>query len=331
MKDMMSDIQVSEDEDARLAALHRLNILDTEAEDAFEHVVSLVQSLLGVPIAAVSLVDRSRQWFKARRGLSVVETPRNIAFCSHTIQHNAPFRVPDALKDSRFSGNPLVLGELGIRSYAGIPLRTSDGFNVGSLCAIDRKPREFSDMDITTLGHLARIVERELDLRLIADRDGLTGVLTRRAFLTATEHEMKRFKECQIPSCLVLADLDHFKRINDNFGHGVGDLVLSTSARLALETKRPEDMLGRLGGEEFALVLTAMDAQSSLAKIEDFRLLLQAQNITLPTGEEIKITASFGIAQISDAFNTVEEWLAAADEALYEAKRAGRNQVKIAL
>lgn len=330
VKDKMSDTKLLDEERARLDALHRLDILDTEAEEAFEHVVSLVQTILGVPIAAVSLVDKSRQWFKARRGLSMAETPRSVAFCAHAIQHNAPFRVPDALNDSRFADNPLVLGEPGIRSYAGIPLRTSDGFNIGTLCAIDRKPREFSDADIKTLADLARIVERELELRLIADRDVLTHALTRRAFFLAAEYEIRRFREHRVPCSLVLADLDYFKQINDTYGHVAGDQVLRAAAGLALEVKRPEHLLGRLGGEEFALLLTDVDAQAGLVEVENFRLLLQTKDFSLPGGENVNITASFGIAQISDAFETVEDWLAAADAALYDAKRSGRNQAKIA-
>ena len=137
---------------------------------------------LGTPIAVVSLVDRDRQWFKSRQGTDTVETPRNISFCTHTIQKDEPLVVPNALDDPRFRDSPLVTCENGVRLYIGMPLRTPDGYNIGALCAIDTKPGTVSSDQVDVLRDLARLVVDELELRKLATVDSLTGAMTGRSF-----------------------------------------------------------------------------------------------------------------------------------------------------
>jgi diguanylate cyclase (GGDEF)-like protein/PAS domain S-box-containing protein len=152
-------------EKERLEALHGLEILDTPAEVSLDRITRLVARVLDVPIALVSLVDEDRQWFKSRTGLEASETPREIAFCAHAILQTTPLVVPDASEDERFRDNQLVTGAPHIRFYAGVPIRTSKGFAVGTLCAIDERPRELTQEEIDTLRDLADIVSREMQLR----------------------------------------------------------------------------------------------------------------------------------------------------------------------
>lgn len=135
------------DEAKRLAALHALGILDTEPERAFETIVELTKALLDVPVALVSLVDRDRQWFKAKAGINGRQTPRSVSFCAHAIHEPDVFVVPDAALDPRFHDNPLVVGEPFIRFYAGFPLQLPSGFRIGTLCAISPEPRETFDAE----------------------------------------------------------------------------------------------------------------------------------------------------------------------------------------
>ncbi|MFG6468048.1 EAL domain-containing protein [Roseateles sp. BYS87W] len=153
------------DEAARLAALHQLGVLDTPAEAAFDALTAAAAALCGVPIALVSLVDGQRQWFKARVGLTADETPREQAFCAHTILGTEVFEVADALLDPRFAGNPLVTGEPGIRFYAGAPVRLAGGAAVGTVCVIDRVPRHLTATQREALAQLATAAAALLDLR----------------------------------------------------------------------------------------------------------------------------------------------------------------------
>jgi GAF domain-containing protein len=150
----------------RLAALHDYAILDTAPEEAFDRVVRLAQTLFGLPIALVSLIDEKRQWFKARFGIDQQETPRSWAFCNHAIQQDAPLIIHDATEDARFRDNPLVVNEPRIRFYAGAPIRDPKGHGLGTVCVISPTPDiAFSERDAAALASLAGIVANELELR----------------------------------------------------------------------------------------------------------------------------------------------------------------------
>jgi signal transduction histidine kinase len=166
----MSDLPLkdgSQLEAARLEALKSMDILDTPAEEAFDRITRMASELFETPIALISLVDATRQWFKSKVGLShPPETPREVAFCHHTIQNDYVMVVPDAQADSRFIENPLVTGTPDIRFYAGAPLRLASGFKIGSMCIIDTKPRVLTPVEERRLATLAQIVVDEMELRV---------------------------------------------------------------------------------------------------------------------------------------------------------------------
>lgn len=153
------------DEAARLAALRAYDILDTEPEPELDALVRVAAYVAGTPIALVSLVDADRQWFKARYGMDAVETSRRVAFCGHVVADAASLVVEDALLDERFADNPLVLGEPNVRFYAGLALRTADGYVLGTLCAIDRRPRTLTAEQRHMLALLAEHVVAHLETR----------------------------------------------------------------------------------------------------------------------------------------------------------------------
>jgi diguanylate cyclase (GGDEF)-like protein len=154
------------DEAARLKALHSLQLLDTPPEAEFDDLVQLAAAICGTPISLITLLDENRQWFKASIGMDVRETPRDIAFCAHAIQQTSPFIVADATLDARFADNPLVTGSPDIRFYAGIPLTTAEGLVMGTLCIIDRIPRELTAQQIGALRVLADQVSANMELRV---------------------------------------------------------------------------------------------------------------------------------------------------------------------
>jgi len=155
---------IPENDAARLETLRALQILDTPAEERFDRLTRVAQHILQVPIVLISLVDADRQWFKSRQGLEASQTPRDISFCGHAIAGAEVFVVPDAAADPRFADNPLVTEAPDIRFYAGAPLTLSDGHSVGTLCAIDRVPRQVSAAQLAALQDLAKCVTEELEL-----------------------------------------------------------------------------------------------------------------------------------------------------------------------
>ncbi|GJC07034.1 PAS domain S-box protein [Aeromonas taiwanensis] len=161
----MATYPIPQDEAERLNLLHALNILDTPSEEAFDRITRLVAHILDVPIALVSLVDTDRQWFKSRIGIDANETPREVAFCAHAIAQTTPLIVTDTTQDSRFMSNALVTGNPNIRFYAGVPLRSIGGLSIGTLCAIDSKPRQLSPDEISILVDLAALVSKEMQMR----------------------------------------------------------------------------------------------------------------------------------------------------------------------
>lgn len=153
-----------DNETYRLADLQALRVLDTPPEHRFDRLVDLAADLFDVPIAYIALIDSDRQWFKAKCGLTVDQTGREVSFCGHAILQDTPLLIPDATEDDRFRDNPLVTGEPHLRFYLGVRLRGPNGFNVGTFCLADRRRREFSDEQVRLFQRLAEVAEHELNM-----------------------------------------------------------------------------------------------------------------------------------------------------------------------
>jgi len=162
---IMKESQFPFDESLRLSVLKELNLLDTAAEQDFDDITKLASQICETPVSLITLLDENRQWFKSKIGLAIDETPRSISFCNHTIKQAGTMIVPDAMEDDRFVENPLVIGAPHIRFYAGVPIRSANGFPLGTLCVIDSKPRVLSSGQLFALEVLSRQVERNLSVR----------------------------------------------------------------------------------------------------------------------------------------------------------------------
>jgi GAF domain-containing protein len=160
-KSLSQCIAIPRNEKERLEALAGLRMLDTPPEERFDRIIRLAARIFEVPISYISLVDARRQWFKARHGIALTQTPRAVSFCSHAILRDEPLIVPDLAADFRFANSPLVTDEPRARFYAGVPLAIGDA-RVGTLCILDTKPRALSDREVQILRDLAALAESEL-------------------------------------------------------------------------------------------------------------------------------------------------------------------------
>lgn len=341
----MNPAPLTPDEPARLEALRGLGILDTPLEERFERITRLAKRTLGVEIAAVSLVESDRQWFKSIQGLDVEQTGRDESFCAHAIHGSSVMVVPDAREDGRFRENPLVTGPPHIVFYAGCPVRASDGSCVGTLCVIDSRPQSFGADDAGVLEDLAGLVESELRSsasaatqaylveEMAAEQrrakvDGLTRVWNRDGILEVAGEALESARRGDSGAALVVVDLDGFKGVNDTYGHAAGDEVLRSCARRMLSTIREGDAVGRLGGDEFLLVVWPCECEDAAAAIVE-RVRARVASVSVRAGEDpVPISASFGVRYLAaGADDDLEALLESADHAMYESKRGGRNRV----
>lgn len=319
----MKTPDIPPDEDARLAELRSLNVLDTIAEERFDRLTRMARRLFGVDVALVSLVDENRQWFKSCAGMELSETPRDISFCGHAILGDSAFVIPDALQDERFCDNPLVAGPPHVRFYAGCPLRGPGGRKLGTLCIIDSKPRAFSDEDVEMLVDLALMVEREFSAIEWATVDELTGLSNRRGFMMLAQHSLQLCTRQNIPAALVFIDLDHLKQVNDQLGHAEGDWVLVTFAQHLMKAFRSSDVVARLGGDEFLVLLTNHSeaaAESAMARLQQ---ALDATNEAEARGYDISF--SYGLVEFDPKrHHTIGALISEGDSLMYKTKKARR-------
>ncbi len=351
----MISAPIPENEAERIAALKRYAILDSMPEKAYDDLLAIIAGICGTPMGAISLVDAGRQWFMAQKNLPAKETPRSIAFCSHTILGDDVFVVNDALADERFHDNPLVTGNPNIRFYAGAPLVTPGGQAIGSLCVIDDQPRELTEAQRQALSSLSRQVVALLELRAahknlknhlgerewyermlhireqelldenkqltkMSRTDALTGLPNRRTFNSAMDAAVSMAKGDGSSLAMAIIDIDHFKALNDAYGHPAGDDALVLIAR-ALEAEAPAiATVARFGGEEFAVVLPGHGAGGAALACESIRKAIELLE------HEPSLTVSIGVSAYRNG-DAVSDLYSRADAALYDAKRGGRNRV----
>ncbi|MDG1580018.1 sensor domain-containing diguanylate cyclase [Pseudomonas sp. GOM6] len=330
-----------DNESLRQQALDDLELLDTPAENYLDTLVRLTRELFQVETVLISLIDRNRQWFKARIGLDMAETPRDISFCGHAVAANSLLVIEDAHRDPRFADNPAVTGAPFVRFYAGQPLYSRDGQAIGTLCLLHPHPRTLSQEERLRLCDLGTLAEGYLQLRGLSQQaaklrqavsreqrkaliDPLTQQWNRAALAQFFGREQQNARDNGEKLGAIYADLDHFKQINDQHGHAAGDRVLWESARRMSTALRPDDLLVRLGGEEF-IALVSVHNQEELQHIaERVRLSIGLTPIQLDQ-QAVPVTISIGTA-LAMPGEAQAALLERADRALYLAKQQGRNR-----
>ena len=328
------------DEEDRLAALHRYKLLDTPSSDDFTFLTELAAKVCDVPYSYISLVDRDRVWVKSYTGVKADAFARDNCYCSLAILSDDATYIPDLGADPRTASRPMHVGEQQLRMYSSVPLKSSDGYPLGTLCVFDTKPHVLSVEQRHMLGRLARQVmalielraneqalqESMLELTKLATTDALTGLHNRRSLLERLALEASRTKRYRTRMSAVMIDLDFFKRVNDRFGHGAGDIVLANVGALIRQSVRGSDIAGRYGGEEFCVVLPETGLAGACKFAETLRIKLAS--LTHGGAGVGALTASLGVAVIDHTSGDAASLIKQADEALYRAKHAGRNRVE---
>ena len=312
-------------ETQRLMSLHALGILDSPAEERFDRITRMAKRMFGVETCLLSLVDANRQWFKSRQGLDACETSREVSFCGHAILGEDVFVVGDASADPRFEDNPLVVGEPRIRFYAGCPVRSPDGQRIGTLCLLDGEARGLPPADKEILRDLAALVEDELRVTAQATVDELTGIANRRGFDTVAGHLLSLCRRTNTDAEMIFFDLDKFKEVNDTYGRPTGDSALRHFADLLVSCFRSADVVARLGGDDFVVLMTASGDSSRLAIERLQEMARRSESAVLST-----LRWSVGSVKFDPLrHESVESMLADADSRMYRNKldrRCAGNQ-----
>jgi diguanylate cyclase (GGDEF)-like protein len=349
------------DEARRLTALHATRLLGSQPEDAFDRITRMATRLLKMPIALVSLVDKDIQWFKSRCGFAATQTARDISFCGHAILDHEPLVVPDALLDPRFADNPLVLDPPHIRFYAGVQLYSIDRLPIGTLCVLDRVPRQLGEDELDILRDLARMVEQLIHHRQLAtaaqslhshvhvdaanpdlsaaagqvefllNHDVLTGLANRQALVREVGQHLGAARNDnsgeQVQTLVASINIDKFKRLNAMLGHHGGDKALVAITRSLQALLRPGDVLARAGNDEFVLLLPGLGDDS--AARDRLRQLMHAVNReTMTPGGPIPLTCSVGYAIFPEDGDDGDLLLNNASMAMRRAKELGGGQIQ---
>lgn len=318
-------LRATESEEERIKSLRSYQILDTLPDPSFDDIAWMAARFCDASMSMISLVDVERCWFKAKVGTDAEALPRAGSFCDAAIQRLELLMVPDANLDPRFRSNPLVPDSVGF--YAGAPLLMPDGYIIGTLCVLDKRPRELAGDQKQALMALARQVVSLLTYRQQGVRDELTGLFNRRYLIDAMQRELHRADRRNEPVSVLVLDVDHFKHFNDNFGHGAGDMILRYLGELLRDHTRGADIVARYGGEEFVVMLPATQGAEAGVCAENLRMMASRMSIAYEGRVLPQLTVSIGVASYPVDGRDINTLINAADGALYRAKRGGRNRV----
>jgi diguanylate cyclase (GGDEF)-like protein len=345
----MTPAPTLEDDENRVTSLEKMNLLDTAREAEFDRIVRVTQRYFKADIVLISLVDKDRQWVKARCGLNTQETSREISFCGHAIEYDEIFVVENAKKDKRFFDNPLVAGAPFIEFYAGQPLKNAEGFRTGTLCLLSSKSRRLSRDEKYMLEDLGRITEQLLENRQLGEAqndlleslgstergkliDTLSGLWNRHGFAALLPREIHRAAGNKEAFAVGIVEIDRFDELADRYGEKTRDDAVKLTAEILFGSSRAGDIVTRLADGNFQFI--AADVNSKLiVGLGNKILKLFRSRAKLSTDEgTIKFTVSIGMAVSLTAGNAAilrESASKTAQDALARAKHAGGDHCEI--
>jgi len=337
-------------EEQKSEILQRYQIL---CEDQSAGALCLADSIalaLRTPFVIAALNRRYRSWYHCEHGFSNYPAEDVQSYFARMHLSQSRFEVADMGEESFFLSHTSGLNLPDMKALAGVPLMDPNGKRFGTLCIADPEARQFSETDLNLLASFGQLVSNDIcvrsaaryavrdlvelehekcDLFELATIDPLTKALNRRAFTRFSERELNRFKRDNTRLTTLMLDIDHFKQVNDVHGHAVGDRVLTKMVAVAANVLRQEDLIGRLGGEEFAIVLVDSGAEAAVHVADRIRQAIKQVKFPGESGP-FNVTVSIGVAEPLIAEASIDDVLERADAALYEAKRSGRDRVIVA-
>jgi len=325
----------------RIAGLHKTDVFYTPLEERFERISRLGKRAMGVRAAGVALIADDKLWFKSIIGWRISELPLKDSLQQAMIDSGEPLVVLDTLKDARFAKLPLVTGGPKFRFYAGYPIRDAKDKIIGTFCTFDTQPKAADETLSETLTDLGHLAERELltaDLwdaqsqlvsklgsaRRQALLDTLTRVWNRRGGVELLDSLLQESETSGERIAVCMVDIDHFKEINDKYGHPVGDQALRKIAAAIVASVRPDDIVSRHGGDEFLVILR--DAAPEICRLVAERIIASTQKTRLRTRQgSASVTISIGMVVLAAGKPmTATQLIEQADQALYHKKKSGR-------
>jgi EAL domain-containing protein (putative c-di-GMP-specific phosphodiesterase class I)/GGDEF domain-containing protein len=328
---------------SRVLELHSFAVLDTPQDPSFDDISELTRRIAGTEIGIISIVDRDRQWFKSCVGapLGQQQTPRGISFCGHTILQRDPLIIPDALADPRFADNPLVVGEPHIRFYAGFPLITSNGYALGSLCAISREPRQLSSDQIDSLRLLASLTVQQLNhLRQVSLLSGSEGnslgaerlQSSKRQGLGSLDQLIGRDQMLQMLDLILAMDVNtpfslfrcrfrDYERVNATLGGLVAEEFLNEGARRVLASVPKGSSVARFTDAELVILLPFDVQEEDLQRVAERIIAFTTQSYRNGP-QTLSMAIAIGIAIFQGNYDNVEAMLADSSMAVRMALRS---------
>jgi diguanylate cyclase (GGDEF)-like protein len=330
----------------KIANIHSVDLFYTPLEERFERITRVARRALQLPVAAITLLNDEKQWFKSIAGWGISELPRQQSMCRFTVEENRLLTIADTRADTRTAENPIVTAAPRFRAYAGYPLVDQHGTTAGTFCVFGVQPREFTAADRQTIVDLAAMSQRELLSDHLTDAhsaltsklsvarreammDPLTRLWNRRGASVLLKSSFAAADHRSSPLTLALLDLDNFKRINDTYGHQIGDEVLRKVASRLIGTVRNNDIVCRIGGDEFLILMTETDAAAAGHIAERIRRAVTEAPVPTRDGAlPMSVSVGYTVRHPKDTA-AVDELLERADQALLESKAAGRNRVRM--
>lgn len=330
-------------ENARLSALHSLQILGTPIEERFERITRLASKAFNIPICAISCIDEHEVWLKSAQGINACKMDKGTTFCQYAILGEGPLIINDARFDERFA----ACKDSSLVFYAGMPIRSIDGLPIAAFCMIDSEPRSFDDDDLEMLEDFAKLAQYELHAagpNRVQDNlihqagkswrlsmiDPLTRLWNHDGIIATLGESLERSFESNASMCVIMLDLARFKDINTALGNVAGDQILRAFAKALIREVGEEHIVGRIHNDQFIILMnTVTDIAGAQRRLDRIQQFVDSHPIAGIEGRVSMGGALAGVLVMGDCQFTTEAVFEHLDESIYLAKQSDEYQLVV--